>query len=160
MKVAEGNYHLSARDVPSPEFGWTISPLVRNRVRRAEKSLAERLTRVRSVVARYRDGIISSGLRHLVSRGNGDLPILARYPLFAERKADLLAAAEAANVEVAGWYSTPVHPLEGEELGSVGYTPGSCPDAETAARHIVTLPIHKVRERDVEKIVSFLNGGW
>lgn len=160
MRVAEGNYHLAASDGPSPEFGWTISIPVRGRVRKAETNLGERSGHVRSVVARYRDGITSPGLRHLVDRGSGDLPILARYPLLAERKADLLRAAEAANVEVAGWYSTPVHPLEGEELRSVGYTPGSCPGAETAARHVVTLPIHRVRERDVEKTLRFLNGGW
>jgi len=158
LRVAEGNYHLGASDMPSPEFGWTMSTFVQRRVWKAEANLCERRKHVRSVVARYRDGITNPWLRHLIVRGSGELPVLARYPLFAEQKNELLEAAEAANVEVAGWYSTPVHPLEGEELRSAGYAPGCCPDAETAARHVVTLPIHSVRERDIERILRFLNG--
>lgn len=73
-----------------------------------------------------------------------DLPaqaecVLLRYPLRRQNKAALLHAAAKLNVNLAGWYNSPVHPLEHEQLAGIGYH-GQCPNAEAAIRSVVHLP--------------------
>jgi len=67
-------------------------------------------------------------------------PVMLRYPIRTSAKAEVLARATEASIDLAGWYATPVHPLEGEALRAVGYEPGTCPRAEDLIRHTVTLP--------------------
>lgn len=67
-------------------------------------------------------------------------PVHLRLPVWVRHKARGLAAAERQHVDLAGWYSTPAHPLEGERLRATGYEPGSCPTAEAAFAAVVTLP--------------------
>jgi perosamine synthetase len=160
VSIAEGNYHLSGDGDVSSEFGWTISSPVLARVRKAETQITERRERIGRVVQQYREGIHNTALRHLIDKSDGQERVLARYPLMAERKADLLRAAERHNVEIAGWYASPVHPLHGDLLRSVAYHAGSCPNAEAAAERIVSLPIQNAGDRDINRIVSFLNKNW
>lgn len=160
MRLAEGNYHLEPDGEPSEEFGWKMSHSVMRRVQRAESQLADRFEGISKTVKRYRDGIQNLQLQHLIEPTDGTVPALARYPLFTERKFELLKAAERSNIEVAGWYATAVHPLEGRALSSVGYELGSCPAAEAAADRVVSLPIQSAREADTNKIIRFLNGRW
>lgn len=68
--------------------------------------------------------------------------LYSRYPLFVDKKDELLQRARLAKLEVASWYETPVHPLRVGELEGVGYAPGSCPRAERAAASIVSLPVN------------------
>jgi dTDP-4-amino-4,6-dideoxygalactose transaminase len=84
--------------------------------------------------------------------------VFARYPLLANDKGMLLEQARKAKVELADWYSTPIHPLTGKDLELVGYEAGSCPNAEKRCRQVVTLPTHMaVKVKDVERIVAFFN---
>ena len=70
----------------------------------------------------------------------------------------LLEQARKAEVELADWYSTPIHPLTGKDLELVRYEAGSCPNAEKMCRQVVTLPTHMaVKEKDVERIVAVFN---
>jgi dTDP-4-amino-4,6-dideoxygalactose transaminase len=158
--IAEGNFHLSYAGQVSAEFGWTISRPVLARIRKAEERLAERREKMIEVVREYREGIRNEALRHLVNRGDGRARVLARYPLMTDQKKELLAAAERYNVEVAGWYISPIHPLHGRSLDSVQYSAGSCPNAEAAAEQIVSLPVQNAGEKDIERIIRFLNGDW
>jgi len=67
-------------------------------------------------------------------------PVMLRYPVRTDAKAEVLARAAEESVDLAGWYDTPVHPLKGDGLRAVGYEPGMCPRAEEMIRSTVTLP--------------------
>jgi hypothetical protein len=55
------------------------------------------------------------------------------------------------------WLSEPIDGAVGPGAGD--YAAGSCPRAEDVVRHLVALPTHlKVRERDVEAILSVIAG--
>jgi perosamine synthetase len=74
-------------------------------------------------------------------------PRLEGYPLFyvpvlAGDKRSLLAAASRRHLQVVAWPGvTPIYPVENTQaLPAYGYTPGSCPVAESVARRLVGLP--------------------
>jgi perosamine synthetase len=67
-------------------------------------------------------------------------PVYLRLPVWVQHKAWRLAVAERQHLDLAGWYSTPAHPLTGERLRATGYRSGSCPTAEAAFASVVTLP--------------------
>jgi dTDP-4-amino-4,6-dideoxygalactose transaminase len=68
------------------------------------------------------------------------VPMYLRCPIRVRSKPKLLDAAEKLGLDIAGWYLSPAHPLQGEALHTLGYTPGACPAAEEAFAHVVTLP--------------------
>ena len=83
--------------------------------------------------------------------------VLARYPLWTDSKTKLLEAAKAANVELADWYKTPIHPLAGGQLEAVNYSVGECPVAEEACKMIVSLPTNRgVSRRFISKVSQLL----
>jgi perosamine synthetase len=67
--------------------------------------------------------------------------ILLRLPIWVENKKKIIEKAKKINIELASWYETPVHPIETKNLKDVGYSKGSCPNAELAASKIVSIPI-------------------
>ncbi len=86
----------------------------------------------------------------------GSDTVYSRYPVFVTDKQAILKRAERARVEVSGWYETPVHPLGLDESSALGYRAGCCPNAERTTRSLVTLPISKVRQRDIDRAADFL----
>ena len=68
-------------------------------------------------------------------------PIYVRYPLWVSKKEKTSSLAYENKVEIASWYSSPVHPYVDDQLSSVGYQMGSCPNAEQSSKHIVSLPL-------------------
>ena len=86
-------------------------------------------------------------------------PVMVRYPIRIIEKDQALAAAAKAQVELGSWFDAPLHQIE-SSLETYGYCPGSCPQAERAAREVVNLPTHpranrKTAERTVEFITRF-----
>ena len=80
------------------------------------------------------------------------------YPLIAKTKSTLLEQASKANVELADWYSSPIHPLSSKDLHIVFYENDSCPNAEKRCKQVVTLPTHtSVKRRDINRVAEFLN---
>jgi len=67
-------------------------------------------------------------------------PMYLRFPVRVRSKPEILAAAESACLDIAGWYASPAHPLQGEALTALGYDPKTCPRAEEAFASVVTLP--------------------
>lgn len=67
-------------------------------------------------------------------------PVYLRVPIWIRQKERLLAQAQSALLDIAGWYSSPGHPLRGEVLRDLGYDPADCPTAEDAFARVVTLP--------------------
>ena len=139
----------------APEFNRRMAAHQVGMIRRRLERMPERVARTRAISAVYEAGVPASFGRPTVPDGSD--VIYARYPLWSDRKDELLAAAQEAQVEVSGWYATPLHPFEGEDLRSVGYEPGSCPNTEQACRRIVTLPNHpSVSVGEAERISGFL----
>ena len=82
---------------------------------------------------------------------------LLRLPLAVKRKTSLLDAARRAGIEIGSWFESPLHPLRLAEHKAIHYLPGSCPVAESAARHVINLPLHRrVNHDDAEKIIRFV----
>jgi perosamine synthetase len=99
----------------------------------------ENMQRRRAAVCSVLETLTRAGiaLEDLDARAD---PVYLRLPVWVRHKAQGLAAAARRHLDLAGWYSTPAHPLEGERLQATGYQRGSCPAAEAAFAAVVTLP--------------------
>jgi dTDP-4-amino-4,6-dideoxygalactose transaminase len=83
--------------------------------------------------------------------------VYSRYPLRAKSKEEVIRRAMEAKIEVAAWYTTPVHPLEGRQLQAIGYEPGSCPRAEALCASLVSLPTNTKTDLDqARRICDFV----
>jgi dTDP-4-amino-4,6-dideoxygalactose transaminase len=139
----------------SPEYGWRMSRTVRRRlpgrIRRAQQAVAGR----RQVAARYRTGLQRLGLGR---PGTTSVTVPLRVPVAVDAKARVLRAAAEAGVEMGDWFTTAVHPFTGAGLRAVHYVPGSCPRAEWAADHLVSLPVRAdTRAVDVDRTLRLLS---
>jgi len=156
--VAQSNYNpVGPGAAMAADFGWQMCGFSRRRLARARhQAMAFLPERVRQA-ERYIIGLRADAARLPVSP-TGAEAVYARLPLFVRQKEILLDAARAANLELAGWYATAVHPLAGDELRLVHYTLGSCPRAEAAASTLVSLPVHpKVTPAFQDRLIAFLN---
>ena len=115
----------------SPEYDWRMSRGTRSRLPGALAAARSDLGRRRRVAEAY--GVL---LGRPAAPG---VPL--RIPVVVADKAAALRAAAGAGVELGDWFTSPVHPLTGAGLAAAGYAGGSCPNAEWAAAHVVTLPV-------------------
>ena len=63
-----------------------------------------------------------------------------RYPLLTPKKTQIIEKARKRRLDIAGWYSSPVHPLKGENLAKVDYQNQSCKNAEKLIRQLIHIP--------------------
>ena len=90
------------------------------------------------------------------TRDNDDVCFI-RYPIQVSDKKALIQLAQKKKVEVADWYRSPIHPLEGDELLKIHYTPGSCPNAEKRSTHAVSLPLRgNISNKYIDKLVKVI----
>ncbi len=142
----------------SDEFSMRMAPETEHSTRKKLVELPAR-TALSLTLAKEYDQSLPGALRR-VAVPQGASPVLIRFPFLTDRKEHLLARAQVANVEVSGWYETPIHPLAPDASGGARYRAGQCPEAEALCRQIVTLPCHPhVTRREAEKIIKFL-GDW
>ena len=157
LGAAESNYNPIVDGHIAEDFSLYMSKFARGRLKAKLKCMASILEHSAFVSRRYASLINAQSITHVAVPENS-LPVYCRYPLLAENKKELLGKARKANIEMAEWYATPVHPLHGKELAQVHYTEGECPNAEKRCHQIVTLPIHeKVRKRDINQVIQFVN---
>jgi perosamine synthetase len=82
---------------------------------------------------------------------------LLRLPLPVKNKAAVLDEARRAGIEIGSWFDSPLHPLRLAQHKAIHYAVGSCPVAESAARHVVNLPLHRrVNHDEAEKVIRFI----
>ncbi|SNY43990.1 bifunctional aminotransferase class I/II-fold pyridoxal phosphate-dependent enzyme/GNAT family N-acetyltransferase [Paractinoplanes atraurantiacus] len=150
LGLVVGSY---AADVAaSPEYQWRMTRSVRRRLPRRTAKARNGITRRTTVAARYRAGVTRLGF-------GVPTPLMPplRVPVAVADKQGLLQAAAGLRLEVGDWFATPVHPLTGEALEAAGYRPGSCPNAEWAAKHVVSFPVRAdVDPHDVERGIDLL----
>ena len=153
--LLKGNYNPV--DEIADDFSRRMSPGVEKRLILKIENLERQTQHIRSVSKQYREQIYSAAISHPALQREDDT-IFARYPLLSINKQDLLHKARKANVELAEWYATPVHPMMGKDLEKVQYKAGSCPNAEQRCRVVVSLPTHQmVTQRDIDKTLNFMN---
>lgn len=157
LGIAESNYNPVGEGNLSIDFDLRMPKLLQRRLERKEQFTKSYSDYSRWTSDQYRTRIKSETVYHPKLPDDVNV-VYARYPLVTSKKNMLLAAARRSNVELAEWYSTPVHPLSGKELSSVNYAVGTCPNAEARCEEVVTLPVHPaVKQRDIDKTVQFLN---
>lgn len=153
----EGNYNPVSTGQVHEEFSLDMAPMQRMLLALKRRAIGRDTAHRRHVVSRYRD-VLGAAHRSFVEPDGADT-VYARFPLRVEDTAGLLRAARKARVELADWYCSPVHPLEDEALGAVGYRRGSCPVAESRCAHVVSLPTHRrVSDTFVERAGELLRG--
>lgn len=156
MGAAEGNYHELGGEEPSGEFAWRMARPVARRIDRKSRTFSQALSHARSVSRRY--AAIPTSVARPIDVPSESVVDYARFPLWVDEKDSVLGRARSLGVELAGWYSSPVHPLGRAEWMSVGYEPGACPNAERASKHIVSLPVHRrVSERYIDRVISMFD---
>jgi perosamine synthetase len=65
---------------------------------------------------------------------------MLRYPLLTQKKWEIINMAGKQGLDIAGWYTSPVHPLHGDDLTKVDYAKGSCRKAEAMINQLIHLP--------------------
>ena len=156
--LAESNYNPVGEI--ADDFSLRMAPAVKKRMLLKIKKLRHQTQHSRWVSKQYSERIHShsDNVLHPVLPVDSDT-VFARYPLLAKNKSELLSKARRARVELAEWYTTPVHPLVGQDLEKVAYRLGACPNAEERCRQVVTLPVHgTVGQRDIDRTMEFLDG--
>ena len=161
LGLAKGNYNPVSTDSEeaAEDFRLTMAPAQRERLKQKLASNVDEYSRR----SRRLSSTITKGLEGHSTILIPEIPaecdaVLARYPLRVVDKPRLIHLAKLENIELAEWYATPVHPLPPTQGTCVAFDPDSCPQARRRTEEIVSLPLHgRVRERDVEKTLDFLN---
>ena len=155
--AAESNYNPVQENQVAEDFCLKMPKPLQRRMARKLSNLDAWSRHSRWVSNEYQSRIKSNQVRHTEIAPDCEV-VFARYPLLANDKGMLLKQARKAKVELSDWYSTPIHPLTGNDLKLVRYKAGSCPNAEKRCKQVVTLPTHMaVKVKDVERIVTFFN---
>jgi len=144
-----GNYNPISHLRSNPEFRQRMAPVIERRARGLLFKLENESCRRRTLEQRYRIAFSDLQVDRLRPLSE-DVAVMVRLPIVTGCKERLLALAAEHRVEVADWYRTPVHPLEGKQLKQVGYEPGACPLAEKLCKRLVTFPLHT--KTDVRQI--------
>jgi len=77
--------------------------------------------------------------RREVSRYYGKEGNYLRFPMLVDNPDGIIQKAKQHGVLLGNWYHNVIDPA-GVNLAAIGYKPGSCPNAEKAAAHIINLP--------------------
>ena len=80
---------------------------------------------------------------------------LLRYPVLCNEPNKIKSLALKQNIQLGRWYSQAVAPDE-LDLKLVGYTIGSCPNAELLCKQIINLPT-LISTQEAKRIVKILN---
>jgi perosamine synthetase len=158
MGIVTGNYNSINTCKLAPDYHWRAARGTSKAIPKAVTLYENSLTRLHSICERYRSEIRSPDVAIVgVPEEFDGVPV--RFPLFAKRKTELLCKARQHNLEIAGWYETPVHPLAKEQdLQLVNYIKGACPNAERASRQIVSLPLNpKCDEQFTTEMIALIN---
>ncbi|WP_415908470.1 DegT/DnrJ/EryC1/StrS family aminotransferase [Oleiharenicola sp. Vm1] len=156
LRLAESNYNPVGLETAA-DFRWRMAPGAAQRLPAAIAAAAAFEPERRAQAEFYRSALANGSCR-LPPVPAGTEAVYSRFPLFVANKEEVLAAAARRNLEVAGWFATPVHPLAGDELAAVHYRPGDCPQAERAATGILSLPVHPKVTRSFQRaVVELIN---
>ncbi len=84
-----------------------------------------------------------------------DGSIFLRLPLCIPNPKHFIQRAKQRGILIGNWYHNTIDPA-GVDFSAVGYTPGSCPHAETYSTRVINLPTN-VSEQDAERVLSLFS---
>ena len=114
--AAESNYNPVQENQVAEDFCLRMPKLLQRRMARKLRNLDAWSRHSRWVSNEYQAGIVSNMVEHPVISSDCEV-VFARYPLLTNDKNTLLKQARKAKVELANWYSTPIHPFDRQRLG-------------------------------------------
>lgn len=132
-------------------FAPNLAPLLTHQLAKLPRATSRR----REITARYAAKLKYFSGQDPKKNLLATAPLL-RYPLFVANNRTTLRAARHAKLLLGDWYTTPVAPSVTQAVS--GYTPGSCPNAEWTAEHIINLPTYpRLTDEQVERVIAFIN---
>jgi perosamine synthetase len=151
--AAEFDVEILRRDFQ----GYAMAPSVERRLARRLKHTRAVTEHSRKISHMYDEAVAGSTFFETPAVPAPSDVVYSRYPLRARSKQEALSRAMRARIEVAGWYTTPVHPLSGKQLEAIGYQAGSCPHAEALCGNLISLPTNpKTGVGEAHRICDFL----
>jgi dTDP-4-amino-4,6-dideoxygalactose transaminase len=130
-------------------FHPALAPLLHTQL----GQLDEFTQRRRNIAKRYLKEIKSPAYLHEVAASANWL----RFPVWVKDKKAVLAAAKHERMLLGDWYPTPVTPTTLDQQDITHYQPGSCLEAERAAKHVINLPTHpRMTDDDVTRVIEFI----
>ncbi len=85
-----------------------------------------------------------------------NIPFL-RFPILVDNPQKLHNMAQKEGILLGDWYNSVIAPHDAHE-DTMGYTKGSCPQAEKLAKKSLNIPTHfHIAQKDQEKIIKLLN---
>ena len=100
---------------------------------------------------------IASYYRKELKKGTLDNgAIYLRFPVLVDNPVGVMRQAKKQGILLGNWYYNVIDP-KGVDLKVVGYIRGSCPNAETAAEHIINLPT-LITKQDAREVICSLTG--
>jgi perosamine synthetase len=156
--IIKGNHTSCKIDQKSKEFDYKISRILRSKLVKKMNKLHLFEDRSKKIVSLYEKKLLKLNGVEKIKILPESKSIYVRYPLWVSNKEKTSNLAYENKVEIASWYSSPVHPYVDDQLSSVGYKMGSCPNAEDSSRHIVSLPIpKKISNKYLQKMIKVLS---
>lgn len=155
----KGSYNPTGYDVQgiAEDFSLRMPTSTQKRLTDKLKSNHQNKQDLSWIVEQYKARITSSSVQQISVPSNASV-VYSRYPLICVNKQKVLETAKQINIEIADWYTTPVHPLAKEKWHLVNYKADSCPNAEKMALSIISLPINsKVTQKDIDKIIKVID---
>jgi perosamine synthetase len=156
LGIAEGNYN--DLETISSDYNLKMSDKFEKRLKKKSRTQDD-YDILRNEVVKYFKKIYSESINHIqISPGND--VYYARYPVYTDRKDEILSLAEKSNIEIAGWYSTPIYPFNENEWKIIGYKKGDCPHAEVAAQKVISFPLvtknHKTYIKKLNQVLELM----
>jgi perosamine synthetase len=135
---------------------YAFSPALGHLLVRQLKVYDANLARRRAIARRYQEALQSvSGITLPAVLPNTD-PAWLRFPLQVAEPERLHERARQFDMILGDWYDTPLAPRDVEPQ-SFHYVPGSCPEAEAVAQHVINLPTYpRLTDEQVDRIISFV----
>lgn len=75
------------------------------------------------------------------SKNSIGLNKIMRVPFYVNNKNKILLKSSKLQLELSGFFNSPIHPLKEKDWNKVYYQKGSCPNAEIAGKEIVTISL-------------------
>jgi dTDP-4-amino-4,6-dideoxygalactose transaminase len=103
------------------------------------------------------ESFTNAGLSLWPRQSQADITLM-RYPLRVYKKWQIVHKAGMRGLDVAGWYSSPVHPLGPADLAKVNYKEGSCPHSESTIERLIHIPTGlELNKRKLQAMIKILS---
>ena len=146
--IIKGNHSFCEINQRSKEFDYKISRILKHKIIKKLNNLCILESVSQKIVLIYEQNLLELRGVKKIDILPESKPVYVRYPIWVSNKEKVCDLAYKNKVEVSSWYSSPVHPYIGDQLSSVGYQMGSCPNAELSSKHIVSLPLSHDLSKD------------